>query len=794
MRGDYGWKRSAGMAARRSVAGWLSLAVVAVLVVGVDPAFGALSPTPDRSYGTDGLVTAAVQSGNTIYLGGTFTTIGPPSEPGVVLPPSSGTPEAGWPSIDGGVSGAVDDGAGGWYIAGQFHRVGNLRRPGLAHILSDKSVDPAFNPLTVSFSGSTAGLVEPQTGGAPGGQTLMVLAGSTLYVAPRAGTPAAVLAFDAKTGATRAFSPAIDGNVNGMVASGTTLFIGGAFQHVGGQGRAGLAAIDLASGAVTAWNPGISGVPPNLGPGMTPAVFSLAISGGTVYVAGLYASIGGQSRTGLAAVSASDGTPTGWMPQPTPNSTSDYFLSVGLSGSALYTSGARFGSTKLAAFSLSDGSQTAWNPSLPASADASTIRPVGDTIYLGGNDSQQPTAGGGYSTGLLAVDATTGSRQSWSPIVDASVAAIASGPSGVFIGGYFNSVGGVPRHGLAAIDATTGKSLSFDPGGVDTAPGNAWNVRALALSGSTLYVGGHFDHLGTMARGGLGAVDLASGAVTGWDPNARLTTGQAPFVTTMSLSGSTLYFAGIFDSVGGVARANGAAVSVTDASVTPWNPGLERGVFAITASDAAVYLGGHFSTVGGQSLANLAAVNTTDGAPVPNWNPNPNRETSGLALAGSTLYASGSFTSIGGQARRGFATLDAVSGALAPPQGATQGSTGTGLIVDGSRAFTVGRQIDANSGAVDPWRPVDAGSPLLLTTTGRLVVSARGYEIYSPLTGPPTALTGVELVGSPQPTGALACNPAVFDGAYTTSYQWLRDGAPIPGRHRSELRHQLFGC
>jgi len=62
---------------------------------------------------------------------------------------------------------------------------------------------------------------------------------------------------------------------------------------------------------------------------------------------------------------------------------------------------------------------------------------------------------------------------------------IAVSGSTVYVGGGFTSVGGQARNRLAALDASTGNATSWNPNA------DSW-VNALAVSGSTVYVGGEF--------------------------------------------------------------------------------------------------------------------------------------------------------------------------------------------------------------------------------------------------------------------------------------------------------------
>ena len=63
------------------------------------------------------------------------------------------------------------------------------------------------------------------------------------------------------------------------------VYAGGYFTSIGGQGRSGIAALDAATGLATAWNPNANGT-----------VYALAVSGSSVYAGGDFTRIGGQLR------------------------------------------------------------------------------------------------------------------------------------------------------------------------------------------------------------------------------------------------------------------------------------------------------------------------------------------------------------------------------------------------------------------------------------------------------------------------------------------------------------------
>ncbi len=102
-------------------------------------------------------------------------------------------------------------------------------------------------------------------------------------------------ALDAATGAATAWNPDANWTVGTLAVAGDTVYAGGAFTAIGGQARSGnIAALDATTGTATAWNPSADGG----------GVSTLALSGDTVYVGGGFTAIGGQARNRLAALNA----------------------------------------------------------------------------------------------------------------------------------------------------------------------------------------------------------------------------------------------------------------------------------------------------------------------------------------------------------------------------------------------------------------------------------------------------------------------------------------------------------
>jgi hypothetical protein len=690
-------------------------------------ATSALSSTPDQQvWVPNGTVSAiATAPDGTTYIGGGFTYIGPNTGDGALLDATSGAPDMTFPRVEGTVDVAVADGAGGYFIGGEFTRVGGISRNDIAHILADGSVDPAFDPnannsvLTLAVSGATV-----YAGGkftSIGGQTRNHIA-----------------ALDASTGLATAWDPNADNEVDALVVSGSTVYVGGWFTTIGGQTRYAIAALDASSGDATSWAPDAGNLPYG-----NANVSALVVSGSTVYAGGWFTSIGGHARSGIAALNASSGLATAWNPNAGGGtSLGSPVLTLAVSGSTVYAGGwfTTIGGqsrTGIAALNAGSGLATAWDPGVGGIVDVLAVS--GATVYAGGTFT---AIGGQTRTGIAALNAGNGLVTAWNPNANdgygnnASVYALAVAGSTVYVGGKFTSIGGVDRNGIAALDAT-GAVTAWNP---DAISGDYnGSISALAVSGSTVYVGGSFDSIGGQARNCLAALDASSGLATAWDPEPS-SAGYAT-VYALAVSGSTIYAGGDFTSIGGQTRNHIAALDAGTGLATAWDPNASTSVRALAVAGSTVYAGGWFTSIGDVGRNNIAALDASSGLATA-WDPNPDRAVDAIAVSGSTVYVVGYFTSIGGRSRSEIAAIDAATGLATgwdPSAGGTSYHEVNTLAVSGSTVYvggefsTVGGQardnlaaLDAGTGLATAWDP-GVGGPSYATVYALAVSDSTVY-------------------------------------------------------------------
>jgi hypothetical protein len=197
------------------------------------------------------------ETGNIVYLGGTFTSL---------TDPTSGTTVA-------------------------RNRLAALDATTGVPLSWDPNADNTVRALTVN----------PSTG--------VVYAGGSFS---NAGGAAAIrlAALDPVTGAqVPGFSASVPSTVRDLLVSGSGLYVAGDFATLNSRSRFGLAEVDAGTGALLPFNAHVSG-------GKVHAM-ALDAATSTLVVGGNFTAVGGVSHFALSSVSADTGAVTTWTPAPT---------------------------------------------------------------------------------------------------------------------------------------------------------------------------------------------------------------------------------------------------------------------------------------------------------------------------------------------------------------------------------------------------------------------------------------------------------------------------------------------
>lgn len=693
----------------------------------------------------------------TAYLGGTFTRASSLATHGMVVDNTTGEIDNRFPPIHGTVNAAAPDGAGGWYVGGQFTRVDNSTRYNLVHILGNGDVDPNWHPeVRIGFGEENRAYINA-----------IIVSGTNVVIG---GFFDNVSGY--KRGNLAAISVAgeivpwndigTDDEVRSLAANGETVFVGGQFTRLGNQSRLYLAAVSLSDGSLLPWNADSAFKQPQ---GYSyPTVSALAVADGILYIGGVFDLVAGDMQS-LFALSTANATLQSWAPRlrsEVYRGRAEIF-SLAVAGKVVYVAGSfthvnDFPWSYVAALAVDDGGSllTSWKPAgiteYSDNLSISRLSVSGGIVYLGGWF-KYPT----NSFDVIPVGFDGNPLPKWSAIgfSPGPINAVVATENQIFIGGGLGYYHSQPRKRLAAY-AADGDLLPWNPSIDDQSTGPATAVDALRLISDTVYVGGHFESITDTPVRNLAALNRISGKLE-WSPALEWNPPHSYYtrsVNALVVQETRLYVGGNFATVDGANRQGLAAfdnhrlldwgsqlmgnttggfvttlhawdssvlVSASDSSNVPdifvadqagnrmdWAPAVELvSVSSFATSNDAVflaqssqqtlpthtviafnktgnsklswvanptgqnvklfysrdvlYLAGDFSSVSNETRHHLAAARVPGGA-VLDWQPHPNAPVKAISSYQDKIYVGGDFDSIDGVTTGSFAIQPAYSG------------------------------------------------------------------------------------------------------------------------------------
>ncbi|HMV48106.1 MAG TPA: Ig domain-containing protein, partial [Blastocatellia bacterium] len=578
--------------------------------------------------GVDTLVLAMTVIGSDLYVGGSFTTA---NVGGTTVSVSNlakfNTQTGAWAAVGTGGGNGVNNTVNtltalgsDLYVGGSF----TAANVGGTTVVSN--LIARFDTLTNTWStlGTGAG------NGVNGAVNILAVIGSDLYVgggfttANVGGTAVGANRLAKFTPSTNTWSVVGEGGGNGtdglvraLIASGNDLYVGGTLgaANVGGSiVRANnVARVNLTTGV---WNALGTGT----GNGLNNTVNALAVSGTDIYVGGTFTGVGNIVANRVAKFDTLTGT---W--------------------SALGSGGGN-----------------------GVGASVNALVAVGNTLYVGGAFSTANVGGTTVPTGFIArYDTLT---NTWSGLgsgggngVSGIVNALAVSGSDLYVGGVFTSANAgtasITANRIAKVNTATGVWSALGTGGGNGVTGN---VRALAVLGSDLYVGGQITAANaggtTVTANRIAKVNTATGEWSALGTGGG--NGVASDVNALAVIGSDLYVGGLFTT------ANVGGTSVTTNFVAKFTPstgawsklgtgngnGVNSPVSALAVMGNDLIVGGQFTSANpsGISVAanRVAKVNSITGL----WTAlgrDPSNGVDGsvtaLALMGSNLFIGGTF-------------------------------------------------------------------------------------------------------------------------------------------------------
>lgn len=352
----------------------------------------------------------------------------------------------------------------------------------------------------------------------------VVVGGGFKGVTEADGTPVArnyLFAFDKDTGEiSNDFVPILDGRVLALTTDGTFIYAGGEFTHTNGTTTRRLVKLDMDGQVVSAFNGRVT---------QGASVKDLALANGLVYLAGEFQRVNTVDRLGMAAVDDSTGALIDGVDIPFEglhNGGVSHVARIEVSPNG----------TKMVAvgnFKTADGLAREQIAILDLTPTSATVSTWSTQRFVG-------QCAGVFDTYIRDVDISP----------DGSYFVVVT--TGAWFGGPAAGVtcDTASRWNLAATGGSQ-QPTWLDYSGGDT----FWRV---AITGTAIYVGGHFrwlnnpfrgdnDGPGAVTRKGIGALDPINGLPLSWNPSRPVGEGVFAFLSTPD----GLYVGSDTDTIGG---------------------------------------------------------------------------------------------------------------------------------------------------------------------------------------------------------------------------------------------------
>lgn len=407
-------------------------------------------------------------------------------------------------------------------------------------------------------------------------------------------------------------SSGLNGTVQALTLSGSSLYAGGQFTTAGGNSASYAAKWD---GSI--WS--------SLGASLNNAVNALAVSGGDLFVGGRFTWAGGKNANSIAKWDGND-----WSALALGRGINGRVLALVVSGTEVFAGGRFTAAGGNPATNIAKWDGCHWSAvGTGVDGGVGALAVAGNDLYAGGDF---PTAGGSTVNFIAKWDGS-----SWSALgsgMDSAVFALAVAGSNLYAGGQFMKAGGQSAYYVAKWNGSSWSALGS---GMFGSPYTY--VFALAVWGGDLYAGGIFT-----SAGGVAANYIARWNGSSWSALGSGVSGGFPQVSALLVSGSDLYVGGGFTTAGinpanNIAKWNGSSWQALGS-------GVDNFVYALGMAGTNVYAGGAFVTAGGNAAHHIAK---WDGS---NWSAlgaGVNATVLTLAVAGDDLYAGSDFNTAGGK-------------------------------------------------------------------------------------------------------------------------------------------------
>lgn len=523
-----------------------------------------------------------------------------------------------------------------------------------------------------------------------------------------------MVSIDLSTGAVNRSFPVVNGPIKVILPDGSGgYYIGGSFSRVNGYTKVGLAHILPNKTLDIGWEINVDD-----GAGVYALLFSKTKD--TMWVGGNFNSIGGVSKSKVAAIKMSTRTVISnwgpgsfnnnwWQPNPVVCALA-YFPGEGAELPKLFVGGDFMGinwtsKANLAALDAGNGTLlTNWRADIGPVNHTVTGIPVSPVVrsllfdgccankylYVGGLFSNLTDNTGSHARHSLAVTNISGNGaflntfsssiqpQNDSGLVNCmQILKDGNGVRQLFIGGKFRDVGNKGVQNFTMLSRSSGTPTIYAGGYVngrvvDTTfiPGQyaSGEVRAFDTVGSDIVIVGDFEGIQTntptvQVRRNVARFNMAGNGIKPLFPMMQT---NMP-ANAMAISGNELCVGGDFTSAGGELRKNLAAVDLSQNKILPFNPRPDSYVndFEFSVTKDTLYAGGNFTLIGPSQRGYTAAFDIRTNTLLP-WSTTVATgggvEDLQLDTLRNILYAGGKFNTMGGLSKNHLAALNSRNG------------------------------------------------------------------------------------------------------------------------------------
>ncbi|MDF3821390.1 hypothetical protein P3G55_15915 [Leptospira sp. 96542] len=389
--------------------------------------------------------------------------------------------------------------------------------------------------------------------------------------------------FDANTANTGAdFNLAGAGiSVSQILEHSGRIFIFGNFNSILGSSRNYAASIDVTTNTLTDWNPHFTA------PFQYPSGFAaLPSDGKRILVPGALGSVNPVRRYNLASVSLKTGLPSNWEPFVNGEVFQLYTSQGQMYVGGAFTNVSGQTRTHLASYNLTNFELTSLNPNITGNF-VSRFMADQSNLYFTGNFTQVNLTNRGNAASLRLSD---GSLGSWVPQPAVGVNGIIDAGDKIFIaGGFAGGAGGgsCPAY-ICGVLKTSGTAV---PGFPSTAPTNG--IEGVVSYNEKLYIGGFFDTIGGVTNNHMASLTLATGV---FEPNRFSIIGGIVYGLFVNDKG-LLVAPGTFTEANGMPAKEIAAINLNNDKVLPWSPNQEGVITELKFYNDYVFLAGSVSSI-----------------------------------------------------------------------------------------------------------------------------------------------------------------------------------------------------